>query len=143
MRTPTLHTLAIMKTDIKGSTARFRALAGADLDALLTEHHNFVSRIAAVHHRRIVKREGDGTLRAFRSYLYSRDLDAVVQIEAATHRLPQVTSIFVTGQVRQDLLDTPWETRLGPVNIEPVSPQFGAIEVYRLGDLRDGGGSRK
>ena len=56
----TLRTTVIMKTDIRGSTVRFRALPEVDLDTLLTEHRAFVSRVAAVHDGRIVKPEGDG-----------------------------------------------------------------------------------
>ncbi len=56
----TWHTTVIMKTDIKSSTVRFRALPDAELDALLTEHRAFVSRLAAAHDGRIVKPEGDG-----------------------------------------------------------------------------------
>ena len=56
----TLRTTVIMKTDIQGSTVRFRALLEADLEALLTEHRQFVSRLAAAHEGRIVKPEGDG-----------------------------------------------------------------------------------
>src|ERR687887_1108685 len=56
----TLRTTVIMKTDIGGSTVRFRALPEVDLDALLTEHLHFVSHLAAAHDGRIVKPEGDG-----------------------------------------------------------------------------------
>src|SRR5262245_19035269 len=56
----TFRTTVIMKTDIRGSTVRFRALPEVDLDALLTEHRKFVSRLAAAHDGRIVKPEGDG-----------------------------------------------------------------------------------
>jgi class 3 adenylate cyclase len=49
-----------MKTDISGSTVRFRALAEADLHALLIEHREFLDRHAAAHDGRIVKPEGDG-----------------------------------------------------------------------------------
>src|SRR5919198_1969412 len=56
----TLRTTAIMKTDIRGSTVRFRALPEADLDALLMEHRTFVARLASAHDGRIVKPEGDG-----------------------------------------------------------------------------------
>jgi adenylate cyclase len=56
----TLATTVIMKTDIRGSTVRFRALPEVDLDALLTGHRAFVSRVAAAHDGRIVKPEGDG-----------------------------------------------------------------------------------
>ena len=56
----TLRTTVIMKTDIGGSTVRFRALPEGDLDALLTEHRHFVTRLAAAHDGHIVKPEGDG-----------------------------------------------------------------------------------
>ena len=49
-----------MKTDLSGSTARFRALAEADLHTLLVEHRAFLGRQAAAHDGRIVKPEGDG-----------------------------------------------------------------------------------
>ena len=39
-----LRATAIMKTDIQGSTAHFRALPEVDLDALLTGHHRFHTR---------------------------------------------------------------------------------------------------
>src|SRR5262245_2806605 len=55
-----LRVTAIMKTDILGSTPHFRMLPEVDLEALLTEHRQFVSRLATVHEGRIVKAEGDG-----------------------------------------------------------------------------------
>ena len=56
----TLRTTVILKTDISGSTVRFRALGEADLHALFTDHREFLSRHAAAHDGRIVKPEGDG-----------------------------------------------------------------------------------
>ncbi len=55
-----LRTTAILKTDIRGSTERFRALSEPDLTALLAEHAQFVARLAGAHEGRIVKGEGDG-----------------------------------------------------------------------------------
>jgi class 3 adenylate cyclase len=55
-----LRTTVIMKTDVSGSTMRFRALAAPDLHALLLDHREFLSRHAAAHGGRIVKPEGDG-----------------------------------------------------------------------------------
>jgi class 3 adenylate cyclase len=49
-----------MKTDISGSTARYRSLREADLHALFVEHREFLSRHAAAREGRIVKPEGDG-----------------------------------------------------------------------------------
>jgi class 3 adenylate cyclase len=74
-----------------------------------------------------------GVLHAFRSYLLSSDLNVAVQIESATRRLPpRDTSIFVTGQVRLDLVGTPWEERLQPLDVRLTSPQPAEIEIYRL-----------
>jgi adenylate cyclase len=63
----TLRATAIMKTDISGSTARFRSLPEQDLTALLAEHREFVARLATAHDGRIVKPEGDGFWLAFPS----------------------------------------------------------------------------
>jgi class 3 adenylate cyclase len=57
---PTLRVTAILKTDISGSTPRFRNLPQADLTALLTEHREFVCRLAEGKEGRIVKAQGDG-----------------------------------------------------------------------------------
>jgi hypothetical protein len=42
-----LRTIVIMKTDISGSTSRFRELLAADLQALLCEHRDFLARHAS------------------------------------------------------------------------------------------------
>src|SRR5262249_12023548 len=55
-----LQTTVIMKTDIQGSTPRFRELPDVDLDALLSEHRQLISRLAAAREGRVVKLEGDG-----------------------------------------------------------------------------------
>lgn len=55
-----LRTTVIMKTDISGSTGRFRKLGGEDLHAVLAEHREFLTGHAATHGGRIVKPEGDG-----------------------------------------------------------------------------------
>jgi class 3 adenylate cyclase len=62
-----LRLTAIMKTDIVGSTPRFRSLAEADLSGLLAEHREFVSRLAAAREGRIFKAGGDGFWIAFPS----------------------------------------------------------------------------
>jgi class 3 adenylate cyclase len=56
----TLRTTVLMKTDIAGSTARFRALLAADHQSLLSEHRTFVARHAADYGGQIVKSAGDG-----------------------------------------------------------------------------------
>jgi class 3 adenylate cyclase len=55
-----LRTTVVMKTDISGSTSRFRQLLAADLEALLSEHRDFVAGHAANHDGRIIKAAGDG-----------------------------------------------------------------------------------
>lgn len=54
-----LLTTAVMKTDIRSSTPRFRSLREADLAALLAEHSVLVCGIAVRHDGRVVKGEGD------------------------------------------------------------------------------------
>jgi class 3 adenylate cyclase len=55
-----LQTTVLMKTDIAGSTPRFRALLSTDLQALILEHRAFVAQQAAVQGGEIVRLEGDG-----------------------------------------------------------------------------------
>ena len=49
-----------MKTDISGSTSRFRELLAADLQTLLGHHRDFLARHAAEYDGRIIKAAGDG-----------------------------------------------------------------------------------
>jgi class 3 adenylate cyclase len=62
-----LRTTVVMKTDISGSTSRFRELLAADLQALLSEHRDFLGRHAAEHGGSIIKGAGDGYWLEFRS----------------------------------------------------------------------------
>jgi class 3 adenylate cyclase len=55
-----LRTTVIMKTDIGGSTSRFRELLAADLQTLLSNHLNFIAQHSAGHGGRIIKAAGDG-----------------------------------------------------------------------------------
>src|SRR5262245_24853278 len=55
-----LRTTVVMKTDISGSTSRFRELLAADLQALLGEHRDFLARHAASYVGHIIKAAGDG-----------------------------------------------------------------------------------
>ena len=55
-----LQTTVLMKTDIAGSTPRFRALLAADLQALVLEHRAFIAQHAAAQGGEIVRLEGDG-----------------------------------------------------------------------------------
>ena len=49
-----------MKTDISGSTSRFRELLAADLQTLLGDHRDFLARHAAEYDGQIIKAAGDG-----------------------------------------------------------------------------------
>jgi class 3 adenylate cyclase len=62
-----LRTTAIMKTDIRDSTERFRRLSEQDLEAALAEHRQLISRLAQAHDGRVVKPEGDGFWMVFPS----------------------------------------------------------------------------
>ena len=55
-----LRTTVVMKTDISGSTSRFRELLAADLQVLLADHRDFLARHAAEHDGQIIKAAGDG-----------------------------------------------------------------------------------
>lgn len=55
-----LRTTVVMKTDIGGSTSRFRELLAADLQTLLSNHLNFITHHSAEHGGRIIKSAGDG-----------------------------------------------------------------------------------
>ena len=55
-----LRTTVVVKTDISGSTSRFRELLAADLQALLGEHRDFLARHAASYDGHIIKAAGDG-----------------------------------------------------------------------------------
>jgi class 3 adenylate cyclase len=55
-----LRTIVLMKTDIAGSTPRFRALLAADQQAVLHDHQAFVANHAASQCGKIFKATGDG-----------------------------------------------------------------------------------
>jgi class 3 adenylate cyclase len=56
-----------MRTDIAGSTPRFRTLLAGDLESLLQEHRALVSHLATDHGGQIFRAEGDGYWLEFRS----------------------------------------------------------------------------
>jgi class 3 adenylate cyclase len=64
---PLLELTAVMKTDISGSTPRFRALLTEDLQSLLEQHRALVERCAAERGGTILKAAGDGYWLKFRS----------------------------------------------------------------------------
>jgi class 3 adenylate cyclase len=86
-----------------------------------------------------------GTLYAFRSYLYGPGIEIAMRVESAAAALlsPDEGSIFVTGEVRHQLAGTAWEMQLEVADIRPASPRLANIEIYRLGKAthQAGGGS--
>jgi class 3 adenylate cyclase len=74
-----LRTTVLMKTDIVGSTPRFRALLASDLQAALSAHRTMVAHLAAEEGGRIFKAAGDGYWLEFPSVTSNgkvRDSDA-------------------------------------------------------------------
>ena len=54
-----VRSTVIMKTDMRGSTARAGTLSMSDLSSLLEEHNQLILDIAAKHEGSMVKGEGD------------------------------------------------------------------------------------
>ena len=81
-----LRTTVVMKTDISGSTPRFRELLAADLQALLGEHRILVARHAAEHGGRILKPAGDGYWLEFPSTGGDRNAGGVASVAAKPGR---------------------------------------------------------
>src|SRR5712691_8440601 len=50
---------AVIKTDISGSPARYRALTVPDLPPSLRGHHDLIARLAMAQNGRVIKAEGD------------------------------------------------------------------------------------
>jgi class 3 adenylate cyclase len=151
----TLRATAIMKTDISGSTARFRALVEPDLTAVLPDHHHLVSRIGGQQDGRIVKAEGDGLWLVFPSVTAASLAAMAIQEElriaqpgrgddrlamrivitlgdVLTKTLGPGGGIFVSSRVRDDLRDTRWAARLQPVELARQSGSLAGIVVCRL-----------
>jgi adenylate cyclase len=76
-----------------------------------------------------------GTLNAYRSNLWGRGLEVAAELENESRRVLSTgeCSIFITGQVRRDLVGSSWDARLQPVVISPTAPILADIEIYRLG----------
>ena len=75
-----------------------------------------------------------GTIYAFRSFLYGRDVWTASQLQRASAELLESDEdgIFVTGAVRSALFGTPSHNRLRAVTMQPLSAALAGIEVYRL-----------
>lgn len=101
----------------------------ADWDALVGRESLPCALNVAVH---------QGTLYAFRSYLYGPGIDVAASLEGASKDVlaPGEGAIFVTGEVRKGLQGTVWEPRLAPVDLR--LRRHAGIEAYRLGKGRSG-----
>jgi len=76
-----------------------------------------------------------GVLYAFRDFVYSRDVNITAAVERVASRLsPADTIVLVTGQVRDDLVDSEWGERFHRIDVGPTVPVLADIEIYRLGN---------
>ena len=75
-----------------------------------------------------------GTLYAFRSFLYGRDVWIASKLQSATSKLlaSDESGIFVTGAVRSALFGTRWHNQLLAAALQPRPAALAGVEVYRL-----------
>jgi hypothetical protein len=80
-----------------------------------------------------------GSLKLFRSYLFSDDVAVAFRVaRAAVHNLAGTdASILVTGKVQRELMGTLWGARLQIVDIGRNSRRLAGIEIYHLDRLGD------
>src|SRR5215469_7931453 len=128
-----LRVMAIMKTDIVGSTPRFRSLAEADLSGLLAEHRQFVSRLAATQEGRIFKAGGDGFWIAFPSVTGAGLAATAMQEELRRSQLNKgddrltMRIVITLGDVLDEQGDLFGDAVALAARIEAVTP---ADEIY-------------
>jgi class 3 adenylate cyclase len=128
-----LRTTVLMKTDIAGSTPRFRALLAADLQALLIEHREFVARHAADLGGQIIKTAGDGywlefpsVTAAARSAIAMQEALRLAQTGKGDNRL-SMRVVIGLGDVAVQEGDLIGEALALVVRIEAITP---ADEIY-------------
>lgn len=73
-----------------------------------------------------------GTLCAFRSYLFGRDMSIVANIEAVTSPLLTGDAVFVSDLVREHLAGTSWHERLKHVEIPRRPKRLEGITIFQL-----------
>jgi class 3 adenylate cyclase len=75
-----------------------------------------------------------GTLHAFRSFLYGEGLNIAHAVQEASSAVlaPDEGGVFVTDAVRRSLTGLPWHNRLVPVAVKLPRPRHAAVEIYRL-----------
>lgn len=124
----TLRTAVVMKTDIAGSTPRFRALLAADLQALLFEHRALVERLAAGDGGKIFGAAGDGYWLEFPSVTDAAKSAMAMQEELllrpsrSDDRLSMRVVIGLGDVATQDAGELIGETLALVARIEDVTP---------------------
>jgi class 3 adenylate cyclase len=134
-----LRIAVIMKTDIVGSTPRFRAEPAGDLDALLLEHRQLIAKCAADHGGSIFKSVGDGfwllfpsVTAAARSGIAMQDALRLGQLTIGDTRIAIRITIGV-GDVSMQDGDLVGELLALVTRIETVTP---ADEIYLTAGAR-------
>jgi class 3 adenylate cyclase len=123
-----LRTTVLMKTDIAGSTPRFRRLLTADLQALLVEHRNIVECHAADHGGEIVKLAGDGYWLEFpsvtgaaKSAIDMQDALRAAQVNKGDNRIA-MRNVIALGDVAFHQGDLIGDTLALMVRLEEITP---------------------
>jgi adenylate cyclase len=126
-----LRIAVIMKTDIVGSTLRFRAELAADLEALLREHQQLIAKCAEDHGGSILKSAGDGfwlecpsVTAAVRSGIAMQDALRLGQLTIGDTRIAIRITIGV-GDVSMQDGDLVGELLALVTRIETVTAQSG------------------
>ena len=75
-----------------------------------------------------------GRICAFRSFLYGEGLLIAGRVQAASVQVlaDREGGVFLTNSVHDDLVTTPWQSRLQPVAVELRGGDYSRIKVYRL-----------
>jgi class 3 adenylate cyclase len=75
-----------------------------------------------------------GRICAFRSFLYGDGMLIAARVQEASFQVlaDGEGGVFVTGPVHDDLVATPWESRLQPVTVKPRGVRDSVMEIYRL-----------
>jgi class 3 adenylate cyclase len=128
-----LRTIVLMKTDIAGSTPRFRALLAADQQAVLQDHQAFVENYAAGQGGKIFKPTGDGfwlefasVTAAARSAIAMQEALRLAQPNKGDERL-SMRAVIGVGDVAVTDSDLIGELLALIVRIEAITP---ADEIY-------------
>jgi class 3 adenylate cyclase len=134
-----LRIAVIMKTDIVGSTLRFRAELAADLETLLREHQQLIAKCAEDHGGSILKSAGDGfwleypsVTAAVRSGIAMQDALRLGQLTIGDTRIAIRITIGV-GDVSMQDGDLVGELLALVTRIETVTP---ADEIFLTAGAR-------